>query len=198
MKQQNKPRLYLALCARNDAFRNESNCDHYYHWALLIGPDSALRKTLGTRYHVRHTAGRNGARTWFYEEEQMNKSSPPTQMVLVRIALAKVVAPSELEKRLRSMSVNEYHRHDSSGSDSDQDTAWTCRSWVKAAVQNLLADSKVLKGYIGPKDWPAIEACARRYIQHKREQRRFQESDGTWNPATVATWNYWENRETSQ
>ena len=179
MPQKNKPRVYIALCSRGDSsFRDEVHCDSY-HWALLIGPDSASRGKAGTRYHVRHE---RESPKMFYDEEDMDLSL--AQMVHVRIAVAKVISMAQLQKALRDLPLHE------------DDPTWTCLSWVRAAFQKLVADRKALKGYVSENDWPDIEARTRHYVQQKREQRRAQDLAGA--VSTIPTWNFWENRETHQ
>lgn len=179
MPQKNKPRLYVVLCSRVDtSFRNEVDCDGY-HWALLVGPDSAARSEAGTRYHVRHD---RGTPKMFYEEQDMDLS--PAQIIHVKIAVAKVTSLAQLQKILRNLPLD------------DADPTWTCLSWVKFAFQKLIADRKAVKGYVSGSDWPDIEARTRRYAQEKREQRRGLDLAGT--SQSIPTWNFWENRETNQ
>ena len=179
MPQKNKPRLYIALCSRGDtSFRNEVHWDSY-HWALLVGPDSASRGEAGTRYHVRHD---RSSPKMFYEEQDMDLSL--AQMVNIKIAVAKVISIAQLQRVLRDLPLH------------DDDPTWTCLSWVRSAFQKLIADRKALKGYVTGKDWPDMEARARRYVQQKREQRRTQDLARTTH--TIPTWNFWENRETNQ
>jgi hypothetical protein len=118
----------------------------------------------------------------FYEEQDVGLSL--AQMIHVKIAIAKVISIAQLRKILRDLPLR------------DDDPTWTCISWVKSAFQRLIADRKALKSYVSGNDWPDIEARARRYVQQKREQRRTQDHAGPTH--TIPTWNFWENRETSQ
>jgi hypothetical protein len=178
MPQKNKPRLYVALCSRVDtSFRNEVDCDTY-HWALLVGPDSAARNEAGTRYHVRHDRGKP---KMFYEEQDMDLSL--AQSIHVKIAVAKVTSLARLQKTLRNLPLD------------NADPTWTCLSWVKFAFKKLISDRKAVKGYVSRSDWPDIEARTRRYVQEKREQRRTLDRAGISH--YIPTWNFWENRETN-
>ena len=177
--QKNKPRLYVALCSRDDAsFRNNANCDTYL-WALLVGPDTAARDAAGTRHHVRHDQGTQNV---FCEEQDMDLAL--AQTIHVRIAFAKVVSVAQLQKTLRNLPLK------------DSDPTWTCLSWVKLAFQKLVENRTALKGYVFRDDWSAIEARARRYVQEKREQRRTLYLAGITH--SIPTWNFWEKRETNQ
>jgi hypothetical protein len=116
----------------------------------------------------------------FYEEQDMDLSL--SQMIHVKIAIAKVISIAQFQRLLRDLPV------------SNDDPAWTCLSWVRSAFQKAIADRKALKGYVSGNDWPDIEARARRYVHQKREQRRAQDLAGSTH--MIPTWNFWENRET--
>jgi len=184
--QKDKPRLYIALYPRGGtSFQTNVNCDSY-HWSIIVGPQTAWRKDPGTRYHVAHVdhGDRRHDQHWFYEEQDM-ASSATAQRVLVRVAVAKVIDEPRLQSLLRELPVAE------------DDSAFSCLTWVKNAYLKLMADSKCLKSYLDEADWPAVERCAREYCKRKREQRRIQDQAATWDAETVSTFNFWENRETT-
>src|SRR5271156_1934665 len=179
MPQKNKPRFYIALCSEGEpAFGNEVDWDEY-DCALLVGAFFFFQAEDGIRDHVRHY---RGTPKMFYEEQDMDLSL--AQMIHVKIAVAKVISVTQLQKNLRNVPLH------------DDDPTWTCLSWVKCAFQELVANRKVLKGYVSGNDWPEIEARTRRYVHEKREQRRILDHAGTLH--TIPTWNFWENRETNR
>lgn len=59
-----------------------------YHWALLMGPKSDRKDDEGVRYHARERVRPEGGSEWVFEE--LTISMMPTQMILVRIMLAKI------------------------------------------------------------------------------------------------------------
>lgn len=183
-----KPRLYIALYPRGGLsfFRNNFNCDSY-HWSLIVGPQTALRTDPATRYHIAHVDDEN-TRKYFYEEQDI-PSNAGAQTVLVRVTVAKVVDEARLRALLRDIPLRE------------DDSAYTCHSWVREAFIKLLSDSKSVKSYLKSDDWNAVEACARKYCKRKRDAGRFVEnSEGEanrWNPQIISTFNFWENRETT-
>ncbi|KPI43475.1 uncharacterized protein AB675_7011 [Cyphellophora attinorum] len=180
----NKPRLYLGLYPRGSgtsSFQSPSNCDSF-HWALVVGPQTFSKKDPGTRYHVAHSD--ESGRAFLYEESDLLGSA--TNIPLCRITLAKVKDPARLTTLLRSLP------------SPNSGPSETCLSWARSAFQTLVADDSCLSSYLKPEAWENVEARARSYYKRKRGMRRFTETgDGVvWDPESVATWNFWENRET--
>lgn len=120
-------------------------------------------------------------------------SHPGAQTALVRITCAKVTDEHRLQTLLRGVPVRE------------DDSAFSCLSWVRAAFTKLLDDGKSVKSFLKPDEWNAVEACARKYCKRKRDVGRFQdEPNGAggyyrvqWDDDKISTFNFWENRETT-
>lgn len=205
--QKDKPRLYLALLPRGGAsggsYGSQRACDSY-HWALLIGPKSPLRSEAGSIYHIVHANSDFITTPFYYEETDLSDNPHQSRSVLARIALAKIVDEQRVIEILRSLAPpteTDAAGTSQSSFDSDGVSSMSCLSWVKLAWENLSGDSqRPLKSYFGPKEWPSIEARARKYIKRKRTQGRYQANidyedvNITWNPDEICTWNYWGKR----
>lgn len=199
ISQTNKPRLYIALYPRggsSSSYTSSHSCDAY-HWSLVVGPQTALRKDPGTRYHVAHSTSpipssspRRPSTTTsslLYEENDI-LTHLPASTTLIRITIAKVTNPERLTSLLRSIPIP------------DSSSSYTCLSFIKAAYHILITDRMgggCLKSYVNADDWKDIERCARKYCKKKRDQRRFTDAHGPWDLGCVSTFNYWENRETT-
>ena len=195
--QRNKPRLYLALYPRghtSSTYTSNTHCSSY-HFALLVGPQSSHRSDPGTRYHVSHTSDiLDTTHPFLYEETDITTSE--THIPLVRITLAKVRDPERLTSLLRSVPVPVPN--------SSVTSPETCLSWTRAAFTTLVTDKgdshngPCLSSYLKVSDWEFVEERARKYVKRKREFRRWdREHPGPWDRNAIATWNYWENRETT-
>lgn len=206
-----KPRLYLALYSKggsapSSTYNANVTCDSY-HWALVVGPKTASRTDPGICYQLLHSS--NGSNpTSSYEETDLSRQSPSqSQALLVRITLAKVLDEDRVQLILRNLRLSSPMSscsESTSSTSSEHDHTSTCLNWVRTAFRHLTSDSsKPLRCYIGPEEWNDVEARARKYAKKKRTQGRFNTSanidpeDIWWDPDEVATWNYWENRETT-
>jgi len=115
------------------------------------------------------------------------------QKGLVRIAVCKVTDEEHLQSILRSLPIHE------------DDSAFTCLTWVRTAFRKLHDDGKAVKSYLKAEDWDDVETCARKYCKRKRDAGRFQEDATTnnnggaagWDVKKISTFNFWENRETT-
>lgn len=207
--QKDKPRLYLALFSRGGTtggtYGSQLSCDSY-HWALVIGSQSPLRSEAGTAFHIVHGTSDSEGTHFFYEETDLRENPYLARNFLARIALAKVVDERRVVALFRtlasSVSAHLNPTHVPPHATNHDATSFSCLSWVKAAWAAVSEDSqRPLKSYFGPEDWPQFENEARKYVKRKRRQGRYNpntEPGGvTWDPAEVPTWNYWENRETT-
>ncbi|OCT48482.1 hypothetical protein CLCR_04371 [Cladophialophora carrionii] len=186
-----KPRLYVALYPRGDtsttsSFRNVSSCDSY-HWALVVGPQTACRTDVGTRYHVAHLDEHSDK--YLYEEQDI-PLNVGAQKGLVRVAICKVSDEERLQSILRDMPIR------------GDDSAFNCLTWVREAFRRLHDDGKAVKTYLKSDDWDDVEKCARKYCKRKRDAGRFQEGNNNgaaraWDVNQISTFNFWENRETT-
>ncbi|KAJ9650954.1 hypothetical protein H2198_009748 [Neophaeococcomyces mojaviensis] len=213
-REKDKPRLYLALFPRGGStgagggYGSQLSCDSH-HWALLIGSKSPLRSEAGTAYHVVHSSEASGNKSpLLYEETDLVENRHQSRALLVRITLAKVLDEQRVIALLRSNAAitNKNSQGDPRGrqesTGSIETSSLSCLSWVKSAWELLSSDShKPLKSYFGPDDWEDIDARARKYVKRKKQQGRFQTvAEGqivSWKVAEVPTWNFWENRETT-
>lgn len=203
-----KPRLYLALFPKGGpaggSYGSSFACDSY-HWALVLGTKSPLRNEAGMAYHIVHTNSGFTDQPFFYEESDLTEQSHLNRNILARIALAKVVDEDHVIALIRA-SAAAMQTASSDGRDSmdssDHDCRISCLSWVKSAWETISGDvSKPLRTFFGPDEWDNIENRARKYIKRKRLQGRYHPNTGpadiTWDAAEIPTWNYWENRETT-
>lgn len=212
-----KPRLYLALYDRggsniSSSYASSVTCDSY-HWTILVGPQAADRTNPGTCYQIVHTNSSTGSNaiqsSSLYDETDLSQqSTAQSQALLARITIAKVLDENRLRSLLRSISLpSELPSKQCGQSDSGYDTddfhvQSTCLAWVKEAYKVLTADVKCLRGYIEPEDWAEVEEVTRLYARKKRRQGRFggqriADAWRHWNPDEIATWNFWENREST-
>ena len=207
--QKDKLRLYLALfpkggSAGGGTHGSQLSCDSY-HWALILGPKSPLRAEAGTAFHIVHSTSDFVNTPFFYEETDLAQSPHQSRNLLARIAIAKVFDEQRVQALLRALAADIKTRKDSRASTDTSNVelaSLSCLTWVKTAWETISTDSqRPLKSYFGPDDWEDIESRARKYVKRKRQQGRYnpntEPGEVTWNPAEVPTWNYWENRETT-
>lgn len=202
-RQKDKPRLYLALLPRGgtgSTYSAHETCDSY-HWALIIGPKSPLRSEAGTAYHILHASSPTGDTSYFYEETDLSQHAHQSRAILCRITVAKVLDADRITELLRS-TARQSDTHSARRKDSITEATFSCLDWTREAFSLLTSDpQRSLKSYFGPEDWNAIENRTRLYVKRKRVQGRFQAQQehgrATWNPDEIPTWNYWENRETT-
>ena len=176
MAPSNKSRLYVALYARGGAEQDT------YHWALISGPKTETDTSRGKRYHVRqHQYSENGELRTRWEYEELEISISPTRMILVRVTVAKVIKWERMEQILRAVPIVQ------------NDPNWTCRTWVRDALANLVADEGVLGTSVS--DWTTVEITCKRYVREKKDQHRF-DGQVQWDMEKVPTWDLIENKET--
>lgn len=208
--QKDKLRVYVALFSKGGsagggAYGSQISCDSC-HWAIVIGPKSPLRTEAGTAYHIVHSASDFANTPYFYEETDLAQSPHQARNLLARIAVAKVFDEQRLQALLRALAAEVKTRKDSTlstaSSNVELSSISSCLAWVRTAWRTISSDSqKPLKTYFGPDDWDNIESRARKYVKRKRQQGRYSASTETndvhWSPSEVPTWNFWENRETT-
>jgi len=175
MTPSNKPRLYVALYARGGE-------PDTYHWALISGPKVEHEGSVGKRYHARQRDHmENGQLRSRWEYEELEIGTAPTQMILVRVLIAKVINVERLGEILRTVPLVQ------------DDKDWTCRIWVRDAIARLAAEKGVLGRSVT--DWATVENTAKQYVRKKKDQHRF---DGTveWDRRKVPTWDLIQKKET--
>ena len=168
MAPSNKPRLHVALYARGGEEQDT------YHWALVSGPKTETDTSQGKRYHVRQRQyAENGELRSRWEYEELEIPTSPTRMILVRVMVAKVIKWERMLQILRAVPTVQ------------NDPNWTCRIWVRDALANLAGGVGVLG--TSATDWTTIENTAKRYVQEKKGQHRF-DGQALWNMNKVPTW----------
>ncbi|KAK2589483.1 hypothetical protein QQS21_012841 [Conoideocrella luteorostrata] len=88
------------------------------HWALVTGPKSEKPDELGERYHVKQRQ-----MLWEFSEQEIRLSQ--TNMILVRVLIAKVKDKKKLKATLRNIPAR------------PEVPGWTCKAWVKEAFEAL-------------------------------------------------------------
>ncbi|PLB44812.1 hypothetical protein P170DRAFT_367189 [Aspergillus steynii IBT 23096] len=173
----NKDRLYVALHARSGAPKMPGKED-IYHWALLIAPKTERKSSVCLHYEAKERPKTEGTWEWFFAES--TRSVGPTDMLLVRIMVAKIIDKTDLVGVLRETPV----RQDTPG--------WNCVGWVKEALERVQANGQMVGRQM--LEWEAIRNEAMRYCQMKRDQHRF-DGKGSFDIQTVPTFDLIEGRE---
>ncbi|KAK6431492.1 hypothetical protein LTR95_012346 [Oleoguttula sp. CCFEE 5521] len=143
-----------------------------YHWALLVGPKSDKKEDEGVRYHARERIKQYGGAEWVFEE--LSVSMMPTQMILVRLVIAKVENVEKLAQA-RSRGV------------------WNCVSWVKEALFYIEASKNVIGTSVV--EWEPVRNAAMTYCKQKKEQHRF-DGKGKYDTSRVPTFHLTLEEET--
>lgn len=172
----NKPRLYVALYAQGG---DESIRPRRFHWALLVCPKDD--KGTAYRYHVINTLqpGVVG-QVWRFEARPLAQFS--TQLLLTRTLVAKIERPQDVERGLSSVPIVQGNPN------------WTCRIWVREAIQQLGHDGVL--GHSKITDWNAIEDACREYAESKFAIHRWRdEPNGRWVPGQTATYDLLQRKE---
>ncbi|RAH87404.1 hypothetical protein BO86DRAFT_394206 [Aspergillus japonicus CBS 114.51] len=169
-----KDRLYVALYVRGGKARMPGKEDTY-HWALHIGPKDPNSPSLGVRYHAKERLTVEGKSEFIFEESEV---SP--QMVLVRVAVAKIVDKDRAVEILRNTAIGQ----DSPG--------WNCVSWVQEALGMLSPDSRALGARMP--DWERVRDAVMDYCQRKKDQHRF-DGNGDFDMSFIPTYDLMVGRE---
>ncbi|KAK1140991.1 hypothetical protein N8T08_009737 [Aspergillus melleus] len=174
----NKDRLYIGLHARAGGPTMPGKEDTY-HWALFIAPKNESKSSVCLHYDAKERLKADGTGEWYFEES--TRSVGPTNMLLVRILVAKIIEKDRLMSLLRETPV-------------EQSTpGWNCVAWVKEALGKANADGKVLGR--GVLDWGVVRDAAMRYCQTKRDEHRF-DGKGSFDMESVPTFDLIEGKET--
>jgi hypothetical protein len=105
----------------------------------------------------------------------------PTQMILVRVLLAKVEDTKALAQKLRRIPVRQ------------GEEGWNCVVWVQEALASLATP----KGVLGTNvlQWQRVRDIAMTYCQQKKDQHRF-DGRGKFDMSKVPTWDLTHDKET--
>lgn len=112
---------------------------------------------------------------WVFEERPL-----ATEMLLVRIVIAKIKNQASLEKILRSVPIRQ------------GEPGWNCVGWVKEALHLLVAGDKALGTNVA--EWETVRDVAMSYCQQKRIQHRF-DGKGDFDTAKPATYDLLQEKE---
>ncbi|KAG9313922.1 hypothetical protein JVU11DRAFT_4694 [Chiua virens] len=150
----NKQRLYIALYARGG--RPDT-----YHWALHVGPktlpDVDENAKTGIQFHAKEKLIGPQDSQWYFEE--LDIPFHATNMLLVRIAIAKIEDLDRLCHILRAVPIR-------------QGTAgWNCIAWVQEGLALLDEDEKALGTRVI--EWANVRNTAITYCNTKKAQHRF-------------------------
>ncbi|KAL3482295.1 hypothetical protein BJX99DRAFT_252554 [Aspergillus californicus] len=172
----NKDRVYVTLYVRGGQDPNT------YHRAITVGPKKEDERSRGHRYHVKQQSDETtiNRMRWIYQPIEIPLVQ--TNMLLGRILIAKVTDGVQLRSTLAAVPIVQ------------DNSAWTCRIWVRDVVTALEADGKSLGTRVT--NWPTIEQTANIYIGQKRQQRRY-DGTGSWKPNKVPTFDLLANKETT-
>lgn len=144
-----------------------------------MGPKSDKEDDEGVRYHARERVRPEGGSEWLFEE--LTISMMPTQMILVRLVLAKINHADRLRQLLRQIPIRQ------------GEEGWNCVLWVKEALFNL--DKS--KDIVGTRvlGWDTVRGAALSYCQQKKNQHRF-DVGGNFDTSRVATFDLIQGKET--
>jgi hypothetical protein len=143
-----------------------------------VGPKSDEREDEGARYHAQERPTKEGSQ-WTFEERIT--SMMPTQMILVRVMVAKVEHAERLAQLLRQVPIRQGQE------------GWNCVSWVKEALSDLQKSKKILGTSV--MEWQAIRDAAMQFCQLKKDTHRF-DGKGNFDTPQVATFDLIQKKET--
>ncbi|KAF3893290.1 DNAJ domain containing protein [Trichophyton interdigitale] len=152
----NKYRLYVVLYVRGGSPTMPGKEDTY-HWAFLVGPKVEGKGSRGIRYQVKQRQQLGGGLEWEFEERECPLT--PTNMLLVRVIIGKILDRDRLAEIMRNTPVRE------------SQPGWNCVVWVKEALESLANDPKALGTSVT--EWDRVRNAAMEYCQQKKDQHRF-------------------------
>lgn len=113
------------------------------------------------RYHTKNIP--LGPQTmWEFEARSIGLQA--TEMLLVRVLVAKVTNKQRIENILRDVPVVQ------------GDDAWNCVVWVQKALEAIHDDGKAVG--TSQLDWRTVRDVAMKYVKDKQDQRRFESGSG--------------------
>lgn len=130
------------------------------------------------RYHATERWAQEGGSEWYFQERDC--SLAPTNMLLVRIMIAKVEDNGQLISILRNTPI----RGDEQG--------WNCVLWIKEALERLATNGKTLGTSVT--EWRRVRDAAMEYCQRKKDEHRF-DGKGNFDTKKVPTYDLIEEKE---
>lgn len=154
----------------------------------MVGPKNTITNSTGTgtKYHAKNPPPslHGNEPRWVFETKQVPLEA--YEMILVRVAIAKVADRERLDALLKDVPAVL------------DDPKWNCVAWVVDALAALraaeagtvLTDAAVL-------DWERVRRDAMRYVQSKKDEHRFdgKAEKGAFDSKVVPTWSVLEGRE---
>lgn len=131
------------------------------------------------RYHAKERPKQGGGSEWYFEERDCPLA--PTNMLLVRIMIAKVEDNGQLISILRNTPIRQGEQ------------GWNCVLWIKEALEKLEADGKTLGTSVI--EWGRVRDGVMTYCQRKKDQHRF-DGKGNFDMNKVPTYDLIEQKET--
>ncbi|KAK5701339.1 hypothetical protein LTR17_022669 [Elasticomyces elasticus] len=175
-----KERVYVALYARAGSPKMPGQEDKF-HWAIVLGPKAAGPESGGRMFHAKEVIAIVEGKTCFtWQLEERPTSMAPTQSILARVVVGKVVSQKRLEAILRSTPIQR------------EQADWNCVAWVQEALQALKDDGRALGTCFS--DWPSVRNAAMNYVQQKIVQHRY-DGKADFDQRQVATWDLLEGKE---
>jgi hypothetical protein len=116
----------------------------------------------GMRYYAKQVLTVGNQLQWIFEERDIPLA--PTQMLLVRIIVAKITDREQLLRAIRGTQL--VHN----------DKSWTCKSWVRDTVARVQANGKAVG--TSQLDWDTIRTTAENYCREKEKKGRFNGKSG--------------------
>ena len=141
------------------------------HWSFLVGPKTEMEGGYGMRYHAKGRPKQGGVSEWYFEERDCPLA--PTNMMLVRIMIAKVEDNDQLLSVLRSTPIRQGEH------------GWNCVSWIKEALEKLEANGKALGTSVT--EWGKVRDDVMTYSQRKKDQHHF-DGRGNFDISKVPTY----------
>lgn len=129
------------------------------------------------RYHVKDVPTPGGSQ-WLFEERDC--ALGPSNMLLVRVIVAKVENKDRLVTLLRNTPIRQGQQ------------GWNCVGWVKEALERLKADGKAIG--TSNTEWEAVREGTLGYCQRKKGQHRF-DGTGDFDVSKVPTYDLVEQKE---
>jgi len=121
----------------------------------------------------------DGRFAWSFEEKSI--SLLPTQMILVRVLIAKIEKSEELARCLQGVAIR------------GGEEGWNCIAWVREALSSLEASTSILGTSVVA--WETVRHAALSYCKQKKDQHRF-DGTGNFDITKVPTFDLVQQKET--
>ena len=143
-----------------------------YHWALLIGPKNETPAGIGVRFDAKEKIEGPGRSAWVFEEREISLFA--TEMLLVRMVIAKIEKRDLVESILRNVPIRQ------------RTEGWNCVGWVKEALE-LLTDNNSPALGTNVTEWVKVRDAVMSYCERKKKEHRF-DGKGNFDTRKVPTY----------